>query len=100
MPSASPFSSNRSGPMTVSTGPPWHSAAATLLAEDAVGDREGLLRVAGIVLDVEGDGPAADPTLGVDGLGGLLRPRYHLVARGRHRAGARHRHGDADVTCR
>jgi len=67
------------------------------LAHDAVGHRDGLLRVAGVVLDVEHDAPAVDPAAGVDGLGGFLGARHHLVSRGRHRTGARHRDRDADV---
>ena len=67
------------------------------VAEDAVGDRHGLLRIALIVLDVEFDLLAHDAALGVDGVRGSLRALLELVADGRELARHRPRDGERDV---
>ena len=66
-------------------------------AHDAIGHRDRLPRIAGIVLDVEHDAAAAHTPGGIDGLRREASAGHHLIARRGYGSGPRHRHGDAQV---
>ena len=67
------------------------------LADDQVGDRNRLLRIAGVVLDHDLDLAAVNSARVVDGGGGGLGAALHLVADRGDRAGHRACDGDDDV---
>jgi hypothetical protein len=65
-----------------------------LIRHDMIGDRNGLLGIAGVILDAEYDLPAVDAARLVDVLGGEFGPALDLIAS--YGEGTGHRAGDGD----